>query len=146
MNFFRGFEYDPTVDWEAMWDNDRCGFIKGLERVAGTKRTTAWESKRHGLMFSLFRRSDISAPAITAVCGNARLLAKYCPFTIFACTLPRQAITHELTMDRSIDAPQQYKQPSRKGKGAWRKNVDVSEVLAGLDEARDEVIQGLVHN
>ncbi|KAK2765677.1 hypothetical protein FQN54_008533 [Arachnomyces sp. PD_36] len=39
-------------------------------------------------------------------------------------------------------APQQYKQPSRKGKKAWRKNVDVSEVQEGLEVVRDEVIQG----
>lgn len=38
-------------------------------------------------------------------------------------------------------APQQYKQPSRKGKKAWRKNVDITEVHDGLDTARDEVIK-----
>jgi len=42
----------------------------------------------------------------------------------------------------SPDAPQQYKQPSRKGKKAWRKNVDVSEIQDGLEELRDEVIKG----
>ena len=42
------------------------------------------------------------------------------------------------------DPPQQYKQTSRKGKKAWRKNVDVSEVQAGLDNAREEIIQGSV--
>lgn len=40
------------------------------------------------------------------------------------------------------DAPQQYTQTSRKGKKAWRKNVDVSDVQAGLDVAREEIIQG----
>jgi nucleolar protein 53 len=40
------------------------------------------------------------------------------------------------------DAPQQYKQPSRKGKKAWRKNVDVSEVQEGLEDLREEIIQG----
>ncbi|KAG9228725.1 ribosome biogenesis protein Nop53/GLTSCR2 [Amylocarpus encephaloides] len=39
-------------------------------------------------------------------------------------------------------APQQYKQPSRKGKKAWRKNVDVTEVQEGLEEVRDEIIAG----
>ncbi|KAK8211988.1 ribosome biogenesis protein Nop53/GLTSCR2 [Phyllosticta capitalensis] len=34
------------------------------------------------------------------------------------------------------------KQPSRKGKKAWRKNVDVTEVTTGLDNLREEVIQG----
>lgn len=45
-------------------------------------------------------------------------------------------------MEKSIEAPQQHKQPSRKGKRAWRKNVNVSDVQAGLQQARDEVIQG----
>ena len=45
-------------------------------------------------------------------------------------------------MKRSIVAPQQYKQPSRKGKRAWRKNVDVTEVYDGLEVVREEVIKG----
>ena len=47
-------------------------------------------------------------------------------------------------MALSIAAPQQYKQPSRKGKKAWRKNVDVSEIQEGLENVRDEVIKGSV--
>ena len=43
-----------------------------------------------------------------------------------------------------MSAPQQYKQPSRKGKKAWRKNVDISEVQQGLDDLREDVIQGYV--
>jgi nucleolar protein 53 len=39
-------------------------------------------------------------------------------------------------------APQQYKQPSRKGKKAWRKNVDISEVQQGLEELNDQIIKG----
>ncbi|KAK2624463.1 hypothetical protein QTJ16_006413 [Diplocarpon rosae] len=39
-------------------------------------------------------------------------------------------------------APQQHKQPSRKGKKAWRKNVDVTEIQEGLEEVRDELITG----
>ena len=42
------------------------------------------------------------------------------------------------------EAPQQHKQPSRKGKKAWRKNVDVTEIQEGLKEVRDEVIKGYV--
>lgn len=38
-------------------------------------------------------------------------------------------------------APQQYKQPSRKGKKAWRKNVDITQVQTGLEDVRDEIIQ-----
>ncbi|KAI1927089.1 hypothetical protein LOZ65_002444 [Ophidiomyces ophidiicola] len=45
-------------------------------------------------------------------------------------------------MAASITAPQQYSQPSRKGKKAWRKNVDVSEVHEGLQQLREEQIQG----
>ncbi|KAL9022807.1 MAG: hypothetical protein Q9185_000070 [Variospora sp. 1 TL-2023] len=45
-------------------------------------------------------------------------------------------------MPSSISAPQQHKQPSRKGKKAWRKNVDVSEIQKGLEDVREEVIKG----
>ncbi|CUS15810.1 unnamed protein product [Tuber aestivum] len=34
------------------------------------------------------------------------------------------------------------RQPSRKGKKAWRKNVDVTDVSAGLESLREEIIQG----
>jgi nucleolar protein 53 len=43
-------------------------------------------------------------------------------------------------------APQQYRQPSRKGKKAWRKNVDVTDIQEGLEEVRDELIQGYLFN
>jgi len=39
-------------------------------------------------------------------------------------------------------APAQYKQPSRKGKKAWRKNVDVTQIQSGLEDVRDQIIQG----
>ncbi|KAG9007071.1 hypothetical protein FRB90_009559 [Tulasnella sp. 427] len=35
-------------------------------------------------------------------------------------------------------APSQYKRTGRKGKGAWRKNVDIDEVEAGMEEIRKE--------
>ncbi|KAF2396729.1 P60-like protein [Trichodelitschia bisporula] len=38
--------------------------------------------------------------------------------------------------------PQQHAQPSRKGKKAWRKNVDLTQVESGLSTVRDEVITG----
>ena len=47
-------------------------------------------------------------------------------------------------MEKSTEEPQQHKQPSRKGKKAWRKHVDVSDVQAGLEQARDEVMKGSV--
>ncbi|CAZ80747.1 unnamed protein product [Tuber melanosporum] len=34
------------------------------------------------------------------------------------------------------------RQPSRKGKKAWRKNVDITDVSAGLESLREEIIQG----
>ncbi|KAF3767532.1 P60-like protein [Cryphonectria parasitica EP155] len=40
------------------------------------------------------------------------------------------------------NAPQQHSQPSRKGKKAWRKNVDVTEVQKGLEDLSEEIIQG----
>lgn len=45
-------------------------------------------------------------------------------------------------MAASKAAPQQYSQPSRKGKKAWRKNVDVSDVQQGLERAREETNKG----
>ena len=47
------------------------------------------------------------------------------------------------TQYATMEVPQQHKQPSRKGKKAWRKNVDVSDVQAGLEQAREELIKGL---
>jgi nucleolar protein 53 len=41
-----------------------------------------------------------------------------------------------------LGAPQQHKQNSRKGKKAWRKNIDVSDIQEGLEVVRDEVIKG----
>ncbi|KAI9883144.1 MAG: hypothetical protein M1823_005092 [Watsoniomyces obsoletus] len=38
--------------------------------------------------------------------------------------------------------PQQFKQPSRKGKRAWRKHVDLTTVEDGLETVRDEIIKG----
>lgn len=40
------------------------------------------------------------------------------------------------------DPPRQPKQPSRKGKKAWRKNVDITEVQEGLENLREEVSKG----
>ncbi|KAL2371662.1 60S ribosomal biogenesis protein Nop53 [Blastomyces gilchristii SLH14081] len=45
-------------------------------------------------------------------------------------------------MATAIEAPHQYKQPSRKGKRAWRKHVDITEVDAGLQRVREEEIEG----
>lgn len=42
----------------------------------------------------------------------------------------------------SSGAPQQHKQPSRKGKKAWRKNVDVTELQNGLEVYHEEVRTG----
>jgi nucleolar protein 53 len=42
----------------------------------------------------------------------------------------------------SSEAPSQHGQPSRKGKKAWRKNVDLSEVEKGLEKLKEEIISG----
>jgi nucleolar protein 53 len=44
----------------------------------------------------------------------------------------------------SVEAPNQYSQPSRKGKKAWRKNVDVTDVQKGLEDLNEEIIRGFV--
>ncbi|PPJ56912.1 hypothetical protein CBER1_02250 [Cercospora berteroae] len=44
--------------------------------------------------------------------------------------------------DKKTIAPATYSQPSRKGKKAWRKNVDITEVSSGLDNLRTEIIHG----
>ena len=46
------------------------------------------------------------------------------------------------TMSNTVRAPQQYKQPSRKGRKAWRKNVDITPVQQGLESLREEIRQG----
>jgi nucleolar protein 53 len=45
-------------------------------------------------------------------------------------------------MPSTIGQPQQLRQPSRKGKKAWRKNVDIAEVQDGLESLREEIRQG----
>ena len=42
---------------------------------------------------------------------------------------------------KSKTAPSQPAQPSRKGKKAWRKNVDIATVTRGLETLREEIIQ-----
>ncbi|RKF64926.1 Ribosome biogenesis protein NOP53 [Erysiphe neolycopersici] len=42
----------------------------------------------------------------------------------------------------SFSPPKQYSQKSRKGKRAWRKNIDSTEIQNGLEELREELIQG----
>lgn len=44
----------------------------------------------------------------------------------------------------STEPPRQHSQRSRKGKKAWRKNVDITEVESGLVELNDEIIRGYV--
>jgi hypothetical protein len=39
-------------------------------------------------------------------------------------------------------APATHKQPSRKGKKAWRKNVDITELQEGVEDVREQIIQG----
>ncbi|KAK4449990.1 ribosome biogenesis protein Nop53/GLTSCR2 [Podospora aff. communis PSN243] len=44
----------------------------------------------------------------------------------------------------NTERPSQHNQPSRKGKKAWRKNVDVTEIEKGLEEVNEKVIRGEV--
>ena len=47
----------------------------------------------------------------------------------------------------SLGAPAQRNQSSRKGKRAWRKNVDLDEVEEGLEGLRaEERVTGFVHS
>lgn len=48
-------------------------------------------------------------------------------------------------MSTSVDAPKQFKQPSRKGKKAWRKNVDITDVQEGLRDLKEAEITGYVY-
>ncbi|KAF8508729.1 tumor suppressor protein Gltscr2 [Hysterangium stoloniferum] len=41
-------------------------------------------------------------------------------------------------MPKTVGAPSQHSQPSRKGKKAWRKNVDIQGVEEGLEDVRDQ--------
>ncbi|KAL1955294.1 hypothetical protein VTO42DRAFT_8826 [Malbranchea cinnamomea] len=45
-------------------------------------------------------------------------------------------------MSTAVQAPQQYNQPSRKGKKAWRKHIDLTDVQEGLERVREEEIEG----
>ncbi len=64
-------------------------------------------------------------------------------FANFLYLRPRLPYQDNVNIMASIEAaPAQYKQPSRKGKKAWRKNVDVTEIQSGLEEVRTEIIQG----
>ncbi|KAH0158288.1 hypothetical protein KCU86_g19941, partial [Aureobasidium melanogenum] len=44
--------------------------------------------------------------------------------------------------EKTQSAPATHKQPSRKGKKAWRKNVDITELQAGVEDIREQIIQG----
>lgn len=44
--------------------------------------------------------------------------------------------------EKTQAAPATHKQPSRKGKKAWRKNVDITELQEGVEDVRDQIIQG----
>ena len=44
--------------------------------------------------------------------------------------------------EKTQAAPATHKQPSRKGKKAWRKNVDITELQEGVEDVREQIIQG----
>jgi len=41
-------------------------------------------------------------------------------------------------MPKSVGAPAQHSQPSRKGKKAWRKHVDIEPIEQALEDIRDQ--------
>src|SRR5690606_3840973 len=58
------------------------------------------------------------------------------------CSSQEDCLYHLGSMSTDIGEPQQYKQASRKGKRAWRKHVDITEVQEGLRNLREEIIEG----
>ncbi|KAF7317792.1 Ribosome biogenesis protein NOP53 [Mycena kentingensis (nom. inval.)] len=52
--------------------------------------------------------------------------------------MPSSTAPKAKTTRSAIGAPSQHNQSSRKGKKAWRKNVDIQEVEAGMEELRKE--------
>lgn len=55
---------------------------------------------------------------------------------------PSSATMASAKVANALGAPATTKQPSRKGKKAWRKNVDVFDVEEGLETVRDEITKG----
>ena len=53
-------------------------------------------------------------------------------------TLKIKSATSKKPSRSSLGAPSQHNQSSRKGKKAWRKNVDIAEVEQGLEGLRQE--------
>jgi nucleolar protein 53 len=51
---------------------------------------------------------------------------------------PKSHQVLQKTARSAIGAPAQHNQSSRKGKRAWRKNVDIEDVEGGLEEMRVE--------
>ncbi|KAJ2916207.1 hypothetical protein MD484_g4187, partial [Candolleomyces efflorescens] len=51
---------------------------------------------------------------------------------------PKKASAKAKTLKSAIGAPSQHSQSSRKGKKAWRKNVNIEDVEGGLEEMRSE--------
>jgi hypothetical protein len=64
------------------------------------------------------------------------------PYNFFNNPTTLRQDTHNIMADTAAAAPAQYKQPSRKGKKAWRKNVDVTQIQSGLEDVRDQIISG----
>lgn len=63
----------------------------------------------------------------------------------FSITKSKTQRVQKKTPRSVIGAPAQHNQSSRKGKRAWRKNVDIEEVEEGLEEMRvEERVTGFV--
>jgi hypothetical protein len=55
LNFFRGLEYDPTVDWDAMMKERQCGQLVLDERQVEKRRCSLDAFYTEQLLF-YFRR------------------------------------------------------------------------------------------
>ncbi|OLL22936.1 hypothetical protein NEOLI_005303 [Neolecta irregularis DAH-3] len=49
------------------------------------------------------------------------------------------------TLSAGSGKPSQKKQPSRKGKKAWRKHIDLEQIEFGIEEIRQEIILGYIY-
>jgi hypothetical protein len=44
LNFFRGFEYDPTADWEAMVTDAGMVNTQGEKGMTAKEKSTGWKT------------------------------------------------------------------------------------------------------
>ena len=84
-----------------------------------------------------------------SVCSETDFFACYSPCPAKIYMLHKHNFHFRSVLSYSIaatsmpeNAPATYNQRSRKGRKAWRKNVDVTDINQGLEELRSEIISG----